>query len=287
MTRGRVTAETTIAAYYASKGEEAPSVCASRLLDCIQVRRHRWISPVHESLTEQILERAYFDVDDLAENFLEIRLHVDRLEELDERAGAKVFGCAQPDKRTITICERTLGYEPLYRTTVMHEVGHVLLHQRPQHRSPNYAPNSRRRPPREREADEFMSSCLLPTPVLLLGLARVANAWGMDITSSANTGKGRWQWRKRYFPFLINQLCVSRLLIGVRLRHLGIFTQPTLEYHRTYRLPNRWLKTDRHHHPPGCAFAELARKIKRKPPVTTVDTIDGEPPELARVLPSR
>src|SRR6185312_14053471 len=67
-----------------------------------------------------VLRRGNFDVCDLAENFLGIDLYVGDLRALDEQAGAPVFGLAQPESRTIEICQRAESYEPLFRSTVMH-----------------------------------------------------------------------------------------------------------------------------------------------------------------------
>lgn len=91
-----------------------------------------------------------------------------------------------------------------------------------------------------------MHSCILPMPVLLLGIALVAARRGanlQDAILNANSGKGRWQWRHLYFRRLVDTLCVSRELIAVKLRRLRVFTEGTLTYHKSYRLDNCWLHT--------------------------------------------
>ncbi len=47
---------------------------------------------------------------------------------------------------------------------------------------------------------------------------------------------------KQHYMFkpLIEGLCVSREMLAIRLRDLGILDAATVEYHKTYALPNKW-----------------------------------------------
>ncbi len=234
--------------YYDRCGEELPAIDADELIGRIRIRNGRWENPIWREQAEQILNRSFFDVDDLVENHLSIRLIIRPLYEYDVIAGAPVFGLARPASREVTICERAEGYEPLYRTTVVHEVAHVVLPSlsRPRPRVLSYSPSSPQRPKEEKEADEFMHTAILPLPVLELGIAWIAEMHGLnlhDALAGANTGRGRFQWREVYFQNLIDSLCVSRHLIAIKLKGLGVFSEATLRYHLSYPLPNRWRKT--------------------------------------------
>lgn len=96
-------------------------------------------------------------MEDLAQNFLGLDLFLDDLSDFDRTAGAQVFGAAEPTSGVIKVDLRAVDYQPLYRSTVMHEVAHVVLHQGHAARVMNYSPRSPRRPGEEREADRFMA----------------------------------------------------------------------------------------------------------------------------------
>ena len=232
-----------LAAYFRSRGEAAPSVDARWLLKVFAETGFRWRDEEVRAFALDVLRRGNFDVCDLTENFLGIDLYVGDLRTLDEQAGAPVFGLAQPESRTIEICQRAESYEPLFRSTVMHEVAHVLKHRRTAARTLCYSPAAKRRPSVEREADQFMAEALLPKPLLFLAVVCLAEQSGLDAGEAfrcANGVRGRVQWKNYYFRFLIDTLCVSRELIGLRLLHLGYITPATFEYHRSYALTTRW-----------------------------------------------
>ena len=266
MSRARVTAESVLSSYYWARGEESAVKLADELLSRVFVEKNRWTSPRQADFADQILAKACFDVDDLAENHLGISLHVEPLHHLDRVAGGSVYGFAKPAARAITVCERAEEYEPLYRTTVMHETAHVLLHQAPRPCQSMYAPTSRRRPAHEQEADEFMHAILLPEPILKLACAWVAHLWALDLRDglrNADAAKGRYQWREYYFPMLMSRLCVSRHLIAVKLKHLGVFSEATLAHHLTYHLETRW-REQRTYNPLHSAFRSLEDSIGRR-----------------------
>lgn len=245
MTRPREAARRLMRDYYRSRGEQSPEDAAEAFRQC--VRADAMLTDRQVDIAAAIVKKARFDVDDLAENHLGVRLNIERLDYLDIQAGAKVFGFARPNTREITICERTTSYEPLYRTTVMHELGHLALHSRNSERCMNYAPRSSRRPAIEREADQFMVNTVLPEAVLDVAVALIAHFRRTDILAAyriANQEKGRWQWREWFLPALINHLCVSRNLILIMLERRGLFTPETAAFHRTYRLETQWYRPD-------------------------------------------
>jgi Zn-dependent peptidase ImmA (M78 family) len=125
----------------------------------------------------------------------------------------------------------------------MHELGHLVLHGASTEVM-TYAPSTKDRPVVEREADAFMQMCLVPRPVLFLAISRVAGTWEISLREAlgtANTTRGRWQWRNRFFTPLINVLGVSRQMLCIKLQQLKIFSFATARYHLTYVLDNRWM----------------------------------------------
>ncbi len=236
---GRVMAD-----YFGAKSELWVAFEASRMLRAIVVGRdNRWVCNEWDTEAGRVLQRAFFDVDDLVENHLGIRVDFESLEYLDEGVGSPVYGCAYPKDRQMIICTRTLAYPPLYRATVIHEIGHILLHGQSANRCLLYAPDLPRSTPEEREANQFMHVALLPTSVLHLGIAYICHVWGMDLRlpiASANIARGRYLWKKRLFAPLIRTLGVSREMIAIKMAQQGFFSQDTLAYHKTYALASPW-----------------------------------------------
>jgi hypothetical protein len=253
------TADSLLQAYFADRGQQPPSTTALQLLRIFCSNGAVWRNNAERQACHETLDRASFDVEDLTENFLGIDLYIENLSEFDKRAEAPVFGIAQPASRTIKICERATHYQPLYRATVMHEVAHILMHDKSRARTLCYSPKSRRRPKEEFEADNFMSEAILPRSVMYLGVAMVAEQFQQatgEAFAAANTQRGRWQWRNRYFPFLVNSLCVSRELMAVKMKRLGFFSDETVDYHRSYRMATRW-----HTPTPGFGFDRILSEL--------------------------
>lgn len=236
------TPDALLSAYYASREEESPAAIAPAWLRAYA----RGNSRVDRSLLDEgdrLLTRSVFDVDDLAENFLGVHLYIENLRQFDRKAGAAVFGYAIPESATIKICERAAAYLPLYRSTVMHEVAHIILHRHSRNIALNYSPRSPKRPPAERDADKFMADALLPRPILYMAIVLAGQPYGVEpgeAFKSANSERGHYQWRTMYFPFFINRLCLSRGLVAVAMRRYGMFSEATFEYHHQYPIPNRW-----------------------------------------------
>jgi hypothetical protein len=106
-----------------------------------------------------------------------------------------------------------------------------------------FSPGARNRPPEEREADEFMAAFLAPRHVLFLGVALAAEQSSLpvwDVVRRANTAWGLHVWRHSMLPNMIDRLCLSREFIAVQMSKWCVFAPETVEYHKTYRLPNRW-----------------------------------------------
>lgn len=245
MSRARREAARLLSNYFATKGRLTPEAQASSLIRRVLIGSdNRWQSDTIRETASGVLRSAAFNVDDLAENFLDVDLTISSLRDFDQRAGAKVFGLAYPDEHRIVICDRAEQYPPLYRSTVAHELGHVLLHRsaEPQ-RQLCYSPLAERRPHEENEVDEFMIALLLPERVLTLAVGVFAEMNGValqDCLGHAGSARGRWIWRHLLFRRLIEELCLSRQLIAYRMRSVGYFTSETVRYHLSYRLPNRW-----------------------------------------------
>jgi IrrE N-terminal-like domain len=235
-----------LSSYFEAQGIECPVHGAKRLMAraLVDPKTGAWQNWNLIEPAFQIIELMRYDVDDLVENHLDVRPSIESLEKLDRSLGSPVFGMARPNSRKIAVCERTLAYEPLYRATLMHEAGHVVLHGSRKSKDYPYTPFSRNRDSREQEANDFMRHILLPEDVLYLGVGLMCSLNGMQIEESirsANSKRGRWQWRNKHFPFLINHLCVSRELILNVLRRGGVISNETYDFHKSYPLPNRWL----------------------------------------------
>lgn len=231
-----------LAAYYESRDEPIPAEQAYAWLRAFVMRRFN-VDRESFDYTESILDRAVLDVEDVALNFLGLDLFLDDLSDYDRAAGAQVFGAAEPASGVIKVDLRAVEYQPLYRSTVMHEVAHVVLHHGRAARVLNYSPRSPRRPREEGEADRFMAESLLPEPILYLAIVLAERLFGVDASAAfagANSARGRYQWRHYYFPQFLNRLCLSRELVAVRMVQRGTFSQSTFDYHLTYPIPNRW-----------------------------------------------
>lgn len=233
-----------MADYFDTKGEQWVAFEASAMLGTIVVGRdNRWVRNERSTEAKRILQRAFFDVDDLAENHLGIRVDFESLEYLDGGVGSSVYGCAYPQDRQMIICTRTLAYPPLYRATVVHEIGHILLHAQSANRCLVYTPDMPGPTPEEQEANQFMHVALLPKSVLHLGIAYICDVWGIDLRlpiASANIERGRYLWKERLFVPLMRMLGVSREMIAIKMARQRCFSQDTLAYHKTYALPTPW-----------------------------------------------
>ncbi len=237
-------AEDTMTKYFASKGEVWPAIEANEILERIRVGPdHRWVHQHLITQAESALARARFPVDDLVENHLKIVVTYQSLAYLDKSEGCRVYGCAYPQTREIVICERTLKYEPLCRTTAAHELGHVLLHRHARQRCLLYTPERPASTPEEREANTFMQAIILPDSILDLGIRYFCHVWGIDtrlVFDAANGLRGRWIWRHRLFAPLIDMLCVSREMTSIKMKEWGYFSDETAKHHKTYVLQTRW-----------------------------------------------
>lgn len=232
-----------MAGYYEARGKGWPAIRADKALRRIPFAEDLPSGQELETEARAVLDDAVFDVDDLAKNHLGIRLDVECLRRLDVIVGGPVYGHAVPEENRICACERTLQYMPLYRTTVMHEVGHVLLHKGAANRTMLYVPSNPDRNRYEREANQFMKVAILPKSIFSLAIAYVCAALSIDreeAVKRANTTKGRYLWQKQLMRPLVNCLCVSREMLGIELLKRKIFSPDTREYHLGYALPTAW-----------------------------------------------
>jgi hypothetical protein len=188
--------EALLADYYGERGEQSP---ANEAMEWLRryVRCDCQANQCSYEVAQDILARSVFDVEDLAQNFLGLDLLLDDLRSYDEQTQAQVFGVANPNKDEIVICFRAEAYRPLYRSTVMHEVAHILLDHRPPDQTLFYSPASHSRPREEMEADRFMARALLPKPILFLAVVYAASLGGLrsgEAFDQANSTRGRFQW---------------------------------------------------------------------------------------------
>jgi hypothetical protein len=249
------TPENFLFAYHTSRGESMPGPDAFQWLRSCAERGFQ-VSADSFEYAGTLLNRATIDVDDVAENFLGLDLFLNDLRGLDSAADAPVFGFAKPSSGTINVCFRAEAYRPLYRSTVMHEVAHMMLHAEGRQTTLRYSPNSKMRPKVEREADRFMAETLLPKSILYLAIVLASQSTGIESGEAfrgANTRRGHWQWRHIFFPFFLNRLCLSRELVALRMLELGAFSRETLGHHKTYPIPNRWRR------PVDLALGAIAR----------------------------
>ena len=234
LNQAAVAADQLLNDYFASRGQAVPASDAVPLTRQIRAKRS-WHQPgelAHEAYG--IISRGRLDVDDFVENFLRIRVEIQDLRALDVRAGASVFGFADTGQRRIAVCQRTLDYHPLYRSTLSHETGHICLHSDGVPGQYAYAPEAIRRPRVEREADNFMVALLLPWPLVELSVLATALTWRIDIDEpfeAANSHRGRFQWHERFLPDIASRLAVSKHMTLLRLLRRGIISQDTVEYH--------------------------------------------------------
>ena len=264
--------------YYRDRGEAWPGYRAGELLELIWIKGNRWVVEKHEEMAHEILKTATFDVDDLVEK-MGIGLRVESLEHLDHAVGGVILGRACLDAREAIVSPRAQAYAPLYRTTVMHEVGHIILHDHSAQRCLrfNQADLGCSKDRKEREANQFMQVAILPKPVLILGLALVCSLYGISVAEAllvANTQKGRWLWRRRIFLPLINTLCVSRHMMAIKLRNMGVFSKDTANYHLTYGLGTHW-NASRQGSPVAPLTGSLDGELQRLRGTESFDRIAG------------
>ncbi len=271
-------AEETMTDYFAGKGARWPALEAEEILRQVRVGPdHCWTDRQLVDRARTTLVRTTFPVDDLVENHLKVAVSYESLAYLDESEGSRVYGCAYPQAREIVICERTLGYEPLFRTTAAHELGHVLMHKETQRRCLLYTPQRPASTREEREANAFMKAIILPNSILELAIRYICNTWGIDTClafGATNGVRGRWIWRNRLFAPLINTLCVSREMISITMKKWG-FSEETAAYHKTYALQTRW-----HTPTPREAIIRPLRQVMRDL-YRRVGTVEAETVETA------
>lgn len=86
-----------------------------------------------------------------------------------------------------------------------------------------------------------MAALVGPRHVLFLGVALAAAQSHLaiwDVFRRADSEWGRYEWRHSIFPRMIDRLCLSRAFIAVQMNKWQVFSPETVEYHKTYRLPN-------------------------------------------------
>lgn len=241
MPNPRTVAIELIGDFFGWQNESTPDQRARDLINRIKIKRgSRWFPEAAVRDGCEILQRAAFDIEVLARDFLGIELKSEDLGRYDSLTGAPVFGLAEPDEWLIQICPRARQYMPLFRATVAHEIGHLQLHSQ----AAAFSPQSHRRPAVEYEADAFMNALLAPQAVLVLGVALASHFYSLPfkrVLFNANSESARCAWKRAILPVLVNHLCVSRHLLCVTFVEMGILSRETCQFHLDYAMPNRWL----------------------------------------------
>jgi len=245
MSKARMAAEALVSDYFAGRGESCPESDAKEIIAKVRiVDQVRWFPRKYVDDAIAIIRKAAFDIDDLAKNFLGIDVKVAELTKYDSLTGAPVYGLAHPTDWAIHVCRRATDYKPLYRATVAHEIGHLQLHSA----VAAFSPESRKRPPVESEADDFMHNLLAQPNVLQMSVALVSHLYGIrfdQVMGGANLVHGRYLWKTRVLPVLVNNLCVSRQMLCLKFVRMGILNQESYEWHLSYAMPNVWLAASR------------------------------------------
>lgn len=193
--------------YFKQNHQDVPEDVAVQILTkaLVDRRTHKWTSDNLANRAYQVIKEAAFDIDDLAENHLGLTMSVQTLDYMDCINNTSVYGVAYPDSDEFIVCERALEFKPLFRSTVAHEVAHCCLHKSHAYRSLMFTPNIKNPGVEEIEANEFMTSLLLPSSLLKLAITYCCHFWRQDIklvVGCANLECGRWVWKKKIFPFL-------------------------------------------------------------------------------------
>ncbi len=254
--------------------QNIPEDIAEQIVNKVLVnpRSHKWKSENLANQAEHVIKQARFDIDDLAENHLGLKVSFENLEYMDVINNTPVFGVAYPDSKEFIICERTLKYEPLYRSTVAHEIGHCCLHKSHAFRSLLFTPKIEHPNPEEIEANIFMTNLLIPPSLLKLAISYCCHLWDIDrgidirlVFAGANSKRGRWLWKEKVLAFLINNFCVSRHMLLIQMKKFGIFSEDTVAYHKTYPLETKWHKpTDQPVSRIGTVIASFLKSGKLK-----------------------
>jgi Zn-dependent peptidase ImmA (M78 family) len=154
-------------------------------------------------------------VDKWIEHPLGITFGITDLSSLDQD-GQTVLGAAFVKEREIFISERVLAHEGRYRFTCAHELGHLVLHPRVRATFHETAEATHRTSMvrYERQADRFAAAFLMPLPLLLRELFRIASDHGLDAkTSMVELMLGRPEaeplWKRVFLPEITRRFGVS------------------------------------------------------------------------------
>lgn len=178
-------------------------------------------------------------VEDWIERALDIRFGIGDLSYL----GEEVLGAAFVKDREIVISEKVLGHEGRYRFTCAHELGHMVLHRRVQQAfHDTEEPGTDTRDIRERQADRFAASFLMPILPLESLLVQICRDEHLDAPYCLSelvlpTIESEWLWRKKFLPVLLDTFSVSISAALIRFSDLSL----TIADNRPF-LPDRHRK---------------------------------------------
>lgn len=129
--------------------------------------------------------------------------------------GPNVLGASYIKEREILIDEKVLEHVGRYRFTCAHELAHMTLHAkvRKVFQETGSGPGSSD-DRYEKQADRFAAAFLMPVPLLVRELFRIADELKLDRAACItelmmNTTEAEWLWKKRFLPAITERFGVS------------------------------------------------------------------------------
>jgi Zn-dependent peptidase ImmA (M78 family) len=164
-------------------------------------------------------------VDEWIEAALGIRFGIADLSYL----GDNVLGGTFVAEREILISDKVLAYEPRFRFTCAHELGHLMLHSKLRkcfRETDAHGPGSTHRI--ERQADRFAAAFLMPAPLVARQLVQTCDEHRLKhldciVELAMDTPESVWLWKKFFLPAITRRFGVSLAAAFFRFRDLRRF----------------------------------------------------------------
>jgi hypothetical protein len=160
--------------------------------------------------------------------------------------GEIVLGGTFVAEREILISDKVLTYEPRFRFTCAHELGHLMLHSKLRkcfRETETHGPGSAHRI--ERQADRFAASFLMPAPLLARQLVQTCDEHRLKhldciVELAMDTPESVWLWKQLFLPAITRRFAVSLTAAFFRFRDLRRFDgQPFVAAQHAERLLSR------------------------------------------------
>jgi Zn-dependent peptidase ImmA (M78 family) len=143
--------------------------------------------------------------------------------------GENVLGGAFVAEREILISDKVLAYEPRFRFTCAHELGHLMLHNKLRKCFRETEARGPGTPHRvERQADRFAAAFLMPAPLVARQLVQTCDEHQLKcldciVELAMDTPESAWLWKKFFLPAITRQFGVSLAAAFFRFRDLRRF----------------------------------------------------------------